>query len=509
MRCLVFALALGLAVVSAACTGNRPPAGALRVQLPGDPISLDPARAEDGISLRVLGNVMEGLVGYDGGGKLQPRLAESWTLSPDGKIFVFRLRPGLRWSDGRPVEAADFVTGLRRSLGPKTGSRLAPMLGAIRGAREFTAGRSSALGVTAREGSVFIELEHPAPYFIHALTIPAAMPSREDVLAAHGGSWPPDSPATGPYRIKSYRQDDRLVLERNPNYCCSRPAIAEVDFLVVSDETTGLNLFERGRLDILTKIPAYDLPRLRKAGVARIDPFPATYYLSFNLRKPPFDDRDLRRAVAGSIRREELVAAFGTGETPARSWVPPGVEGFEPWSDPGPAFADSVARAKARVPREAVAASFDSSSRNSIVMEKVQSDLSRALGLRLSLSNLDWSTYVKSIQTEPSPLFRFGWLTPFLDPVPHLEIFTTGNPNNIPRWSNAEYDELVRAVEAQAPGPEREAKVLAAQRILLEKEAIVVPLYHYVQATAASARVRGYRISPFGVIRFDELSLAE
>jgi oligopeptide transport system substrate-binding protein len=142
-------------------------------------------------------------------------------------------------------------------------------------------------------------------------------------------------------------------------------------------------------------------------------------------------------------------------------------------------------------------------------MEKVQDDIRRATGLRLSLMNLDWKSYIHSLQSGPTPLFRFAWLAPFLDPVPHLQVFTSGNPNNYTGWSSAKYDGLVRDVEGMPPGPARLKKILAAQEILLEDDVVIVPIYHYVQNHAVSKRVKEFHVSPFGAIPFDEIRLSQ
>ena len=162
---------------------------------------------------------------------------------------------------------------------------------------------------------------------------------------------------------------------------------------------------------------------------------------------------------------------------------------------------------KRGAPAQALAASFDTSTRNSLVMEKVQQDLQLALGLKLSLNNLDWKSYLKSIQTDPAPIFRLGILSPFMDPIQILQSFTTGDPNNYLKWSNEDYDRLVREVAAMKPGPSRERKIREAEEELVDRQAIVVPIYHYVQNTAVKARIAGFRVNPFGVIRFNELRI--
>jgi ABC-type oligopeptide transport system substrate-binding subunit len=502
-------LLLGILVsVAGGCKpGLLGSAAELRVQLPAEPVTLDPSLAEDGAALRILGNTMDGLVGYDGEGKLLPLLAAETKVSADGRRYEFLLREGARWSDGEPVRAADFVRAFRRSLGPKTGSKLAGMLMTIRGAREYHAGKAGpeTLGVSEGEGGrLVIELERPASYFVQSLTLPVALPQRE-------GPWRETGPVTGAYRVASHRLERELRLEPNPHYwkAPASPGRLPVTLLVVQDESTAAALFDRGKLDVLTRIPAFDLVRLREKGLVSVYPQVATYFLSFNLRKPPFDDRELRRAVAGAVKREELVAALDGGERPARSWVPYGLEGYLPYEDPAPVFAASAegarARLRARPPRMPVQAAFDTSGRNAMIMEKVQADLSRRLGLKISLINYDWKTYVKTIRTEAPPLYRYGWLAPFMDPISHLQAFKTGDPNNFSGWSNAEYDRLVERIERLAPGDERAALIRKAQAILVDREAAAVPLYHYVQAFAVAARVTGFRANPFGVILFAEM----
>lgn len=501
--------------LSVACTRDSqsltvPSSKTLRVQLASEPASLDPTLAEDGTSLLVLGNTMEGLVGYDGAGALQMRLAESHVVSPDGRRYEFVLRAGARWSDGRPVVAQDFVTAIRRALTASHGARLAGMLFRIRGAKEFFAGKLAELPSVREEGGrLVIELTEPTPYFLQMLTLPIALPLRRDILQANAGRWPDSAPSTGPYHILSRQADRAIRLGKNTFYRAPTLDFEEVELVIVNDEAAALNLFESARVDILTRVSASELPRLRvRPAALRTFPFFATYYLSFNLRKPPFSDRNWRKAVAGTIRREELVHALDGGDLPARSWIPPGLEGHVPYSDPAPGFASSIQEIRkisASIGLGVLSAAYDSGARNTLVMEKVQADLKRGLGVKISLNNLDWKAYLKSVQSDPPPLFRLGILAPFSDPIQILEVFTTASPFNTLKWSNREFDRLVDEIASLNPGLMRTDKIRQAQAILVEREAIVVPLYHYVQNHAVGSRVGSFRANPFGVIRFDEL----
>jgi oligopeptide transport system substrate-binding protein len=482
------------------------------LQLSSEPVTLDPSRAEDGLSLFILGNMMEGLMGYDSKGFLEPRLAESYRVSQDGKTFEFKLRPGLKWSDGMPIDADQFVLSIERALRPGTGSKLAALFLDIRGAADFYSGKNpnpKRLGVRAKDGLLTIELERKIPYFLHLCTLFVLFPLRADVLERNHGTWPELGPVTGPYRMIEHVRDQRYRFLRNPNDTVQPARSDEVDLLVVADESTAARMFDSNALDVLTRIPSFDFDRYLKRNLIVKNPFLATNYLAFNVKKPPFDQLAYRQAVAGSIDKEALVTALGSNDLPATSWIPPGLEGYQPFQDSRKK--DFSIRAVNEVKKRlvgstsSVEASFDTSGRNSTLMEKIQADLQSSLGLRLDLNPLEWKSYVKKLQTDAPPLYRFGWLSPIYDPVPHLQAFVSGNPNNYTGWSNLEYDRRVRAIESMSPGSERKEAVLAAEKILTETDAVVIPLYHYVLNHAVSPKLTGYHSNSFGVIRWSDL----
>jgi len=506
----IFALVLPLLFTLSGCSSGFDATKTLQVQLSTEPVSLDPALAEDGVSMRVIANIMDGLVGYDGDGELVNRLAESVEVQDAGKRYVFKLRP-TKWSDGKPVVADDFVFGILRALNPSTGSKMASGLFPIRGAKDFHAGtgKAESVGVRVEKGDLVMELERPTSYFLKLLSTSVSLPVRKDVLEKHQGKWTREWPVTGPYRIARHKADREMLLEANPEYWKAGDRVP-VLFRVVLDESTGANLFEEGKLDILTRVPSLDFERFKAQGGLHVDPFLATYYLAFNVRKKPFDDREWRKAFAGVIRRDEIVTALGTGEKPASSWIPAPLEGNLPFEDPLAKFAGAVAAIKKKVVTgkiPPIAIQFDSSSRNALVLEKVQQDVKKALGITVALKQLDWKSHIRAMQTDPENIYRFGWLSAYGDPIPHLEVFKTGSANNYTGWSNAEYDRLVTEVAALSPGPERVDRIHKAQALLVDQEVVLVPIYHYIQTHAVAPRVKGFRVNPFGVIRFEELSI--
>jgi oligopeptide transport system substrate-binding protein len=479
------------------CTQSMKDPDVLRVRLASEPASLDPTLAEDGASLMILNNTMEGLYGYDQEGHLEKRLADQVEVSHQGLEYRFWIKKGALWSDGQPILPQHFVLALERARDSRNLSKLGVFLQVIS-------------SVSADQEVLKIKLKEKTPYFLKLLTLPASFPLREDVLAAHQGKWPEVAPVTGPYRVVSHEWDQRIQLERNPLYSGKKGEVRKVDFLIVNDESTAIHLFESGQLDVIYRIQSLELSRLKKKGWIHSDPFLSTYYLAFNCKKSPFNHPAWRQAVSGAIQRKEIATLLGTGDLPAWSWIPHGLEGFEPYRDPKSVFTKSIAQVKrpSSSPLE-VDAGFDHQSKNFRIMEKVQSDLKSTLGLNLKLNHMDWKSYLKVLQTDAPAIFRFGFQAPFLDPIVHLRVFTTSNLYNFTGCSSQRYDELVSQIERLESGQIRESKIHEAQKILLEQEAMLVPLYHYVSHSVVSPRIHGFRLNPMGMLFVKHLGIEQ
>lgn len=493
-------VALVVSFVSACTPGAKEvPPDTLLVQLANEPVSLDPSLVEDGLGFRILVNIMDGLMGYTNEGELVKRLAESYEISPDKKTYRFKLRADATWSDGVAVTASQIRFAIERALKPSTGSKLSGLFRAL-----------DRIEVQDPLEITFV-LKRPVSYFLQALTLPLTYPLREDVLQANGGKWDPlrgsKVPTNGAYSIANYERDQKIELVARATLAPQAPQ--KVLLRIIQDESTGASLFQRGSLDVLSRIPAYDQKKYEEKKQVRTVPFLATYFVGFNLKKPPFNDREFRRALAGSIKKAELVRALGTGEFPASSWIPKGLEGSTAYVETeegfDPRFADSVKRVREKKYAGKISMAFDSSGRNSMVMEKIQADAKANLGWKAELSANDWKTYVKAVYSDPSQVFRFGWSTPMADPVIFLSAFMTKDPFTFTNYSNPAYDALVAKIQEMEPSPERTKLIIDAQAILVEKEAIIIPIYHYVSTQVVGPRLEKYGVSPFGHTRYEEV----
>ncbi len=532
----VLALALVLPVLFLALALAR------RAQLPradfvfnnGNEVSsLDPAGVSGQSEGRVVSALFEGLtVKHPETLAPLPGVAESWAVSPDGLTYTFHLRAA-RWSNGDELAAADFVWSWQRLLEPETAAPYAYLLWCVRGARTFSnpeldaqarATLWPAVGIRASDArTLVVELDRPTPYFL-ALTsfhplFPVHRPSLEHFRRRYPERWqsewmrPGHLVSNGPYKLALRRVNDRLRLAKNPEYWDARAlAFQTIDVLAIEHIGTALNLYLAGEVDWLDRVPTQLVPRL----LAREDfapaPYLASYFYRVNTRKPPFDDRRVRRALALSIDRRALCEKIlQKGERPSWSLTPPGLAGYpRPEMQHAPVGADladqdaalAADRAEARAllaqagfgPGRrfpTLALHFNTSETHRDLAEVIAADWSSALGIEVQLQNQEWKSYLDAQQNLRYDVSRSSWIGDYADAQNFLEVFVSGSENNRTGWSNARYDELV-GLAARTTDPERRLAHLAEAEALLLEELPILPIYGYVSQNLVNPRLGGF-----------------
>lgn len=496
----------------------------LHFQLSADPVSLDPTAAEDGNSLRILALTQDTLLRLSSKGELVPGLAERWEFQDGKRKIRFFLKSGIKWSDGVPLKAEHFKLAFERARDPRSVSKLGSYLEKIEKIEAEDLVNPTPSEAVTRGGALTLTLRVPDPTILSVLAIPMMVPLREDVLKGNQGKWPAVSPGTGPYFISKHVLGQTLTFSRNPfdrgAQQISKDSINRLKGWIVTEEQTALRLFEQGKLDILSKVPGSALEKLKKAAQLHRAPFWATYYLSFNFRdaKNPFvQSRILRKAFSLALDRPGLLRAIDSPDTPALGFIPrelfgPLSSGSIPDSSES-RFSDSdweAARSEVKrfgLDRQPVELAFDSSQRNSQILEKVQMDVEKKLGLKIQLRQRDWRSHLANLRTQSAPIFRMGWLAAFADPLSHLHVFVTGGPNNLSGYSSPVYDAWVQEIASLENSVKRQMLIQTAEEWLTQKEFVVVPIFHYVQTHGVSQRVRGFDISPLGTSRWDQIEL--
>lgn len=532
-----FLLLALVCVVASACergpsrdsTEGDGPATAVAVLHRGngaDPGTLDPHLVEEGAAGQVVRDLYEGLTTEAADASLAPGVAESWEIDQGGRRIEFTLRRDARWSNGDAVVAEDFVFALRRALDPATGAPLAHMLLPIRGAAEVLAGvaATDALGVFALgPGTLVIELETPAPYFLYVLANPVAFPVHRETLAGHGRrfSRPGIKVSNGPYRLDEWVVQSHVRLVRNAHFHArDEVAIGEVVYHVTEDMVAEFNRYRAGELHMTFQVPVAQLRRARQhlPAEVRTDPYFSTYFLLVNLQSEAMRSLAVRQALSMGVDRDLLVeGVLGAGERPAYGFVPPGFPGYvgarHAWADWSPA--DRLAEAR-RLLLEAgygperplkVQLHYNVGENHRRIAVAVASMWRESLAVEVTLVNLEWKALLQ-LRWDPGAwqLLRFGWAADYNDPFAFLELMSASQRQNVTGWSDPDYDALLTAANAAAD-PARRMELLASAETLLLADAPVIPIYYSVSRRLVSAEVRGFVANPLNRIQSRYLAL--
>ena len=306
-----------------------------------EPETLDPAIITGQPEGRIVNALFEGLTAFNPEGKPMPGVAESWTISPDNRVYTFTLRPNAKWSNGRSVTAQDFVLSWQRTLSPETASGYNYQLFYIKNAEPFADGKIkdfSEVGVKALDDHTLqVTLENPTPFFLDLCATPPLEPVPMDVIKQYGDSWvkPGRIVGNGAYVLDAWRINDKIRLSKNPYYWnADQVALNTIDVLPISKANVAYNFYSSGLADLMMDkglAPTALLKDLRPRADFHAAPFLGIYFLRFNCVKPPFNDPRVRAAFSLAIDKRVLTEKITrAGELPATSFVPPGIEGYAP-----------------------------------------------------------------------------------------------------------------------------------------------------------------------------------
>ncbi len=493
-----------------------------------EPDTLDPQRARVDASFNILRDLFEGLTAVGPDGTPVPAAAESWTVSADGLEYRFHLRDGLRWSNGDPLVAGDFVAGMRRLVDPATAAPYAGAFDPVLNATEIVAGRKpvDSLGVSAPdERTVEIRLEHPAPYLLGLLAQPGTFPVHGPTLELRGAEYsrPGVMVSNGAFVLGDWVVGSHVVAERNPSYWnAAETNIARVHYVHDSDPSTEFRRYRANELDFTYVLPPSQFAWIKEhmPDELHVSPQLSIYYYGFNLTRPPFKDQPgLRRALSMVIDRDRLTAAVtGVGEAPAWGWVPPGVanytsQQFDYASMPG---ADRVAEARRLYAAAGyspehplkVEIRYNSGEVHNRLAVAIAAMWKESLGVETTLYAEEFRALLQSVQArKDTQVFRSSWVGDYNDAYTFAQLLQTGFGINLTGYSNPAYDALLQdAMETPDPAARR-AVLEQAERIMLADHP-VLPLYFYVNKHLVKPWVGGWSDNVMNIQYSKDLSLA-
>lgn len=500
----------------------------LNVHNGGDPSSLDPHKVSGDWENRIVGDIFEGLVTEDINAEPIPGQAESWEISEDGLTYTFNLRDGIQWTDGTPVTAGDFVFAFQRLMNPETAANYAYLQYPIKNAEGVNKGDISDLGemgVRAIDDKTLeITLEQPTPYFIGALTHYTAYPVPQHVVEEHGAEWMrvENIQVNGPYKPVEWVPGSHVLTEKNDGYYdAANVSIAGVKFFVLEDESAALKRYRAGEFDILTEFPTdqYEWMQENLPGQARAAPYAGLYYYVFNHNQPPFDNANVRKALSMSVNREVIgPQVLGTGETPAYSWVPPGMANYrEPatvdWKDMD--YGAKVAMAKELLEGEGystdnplkVQLRYNTNENHKRIAVAVAA-MWKGLGVEVELYNTEVKVHYDELQQNILEVARAGWLADYNDADNFLNLLKSDVNYNYGRYNNPEFDSLIDEANATTDMDARAALLKQAEQLAMNENA-AMPIYYYMSRNVVSPKVEGFVDNAFDIHRTRWLTLNE
>lgn len=472
---------------------------------------LDPARTKSGAS-GYAGTLFSGLVRLNPQLSIEADLAESYTISPDGLIYTFTLRPGLKFSDGSPLDAQAVADSLDRALDPETESSTArTYLGDILGAKERLDGDADTVsGIrVVDERTLELTLDGPKPYFLAKLTYPSSFVVKVTQTRIDP-NWMYRPVTSGLYQIKKYVENQSLILERNPEYY----AQARIPFIsyIFYPGGSAFSLYESGKLD-MTYLPsdlALEIRRSEHALHAELQTQPqlCTTMVQMNNTRPPFDDLNVRKAFSlavDSFRLAELLT--NNLDIVAQGVLPPGMPGAQV-DLPEPIF-DAQAAA------QALAASAYAGDLPEIVLlvsgypgeerddVKALAEMWRsALGVTVKVEQVEPENLTEAARSSEAHLVIYGWCADYPDPENFLDVlYHTDSDFNVARYSNPEVDELLEAARTEFDPNLRLSFYNQAEDLLVEDYALI-PLLHSVADQLVKPHIKGYSLGAMGVNQF-------
>ena len=482
--------------------------------------SLDTAKTMDGTSAHIMQNIFEGLYALDDQDQPIPAVAKSFKRSEDGKKYTFDLRKDAKWSNGDNVTAHDFMFAWKRAIIPETASQYASMLFYVKNAKEINKGTMplDALGVKViNDYKLEVELEQPIPYFLQLLALPIYLPQHESFLKEQGKNYalePNNLIYNGPFVLEKWKHEQEFQLKKNATYWDEKKVkLDEINFQIVKDTMTVVNLYEAGDLDRVP-INSQFVDKYKGSKELHMSSEPGIAMLRFNEQNNALASKKVRQSISFALNKEDFVAHFiNNGAKPASGLVPVGHVNEETGKDFRKENGDLSsydlqnakkiwAEAKKELGVEQVNLEFltfeqDNAKR---MAEYIKGDLEKNLqGLTIQIKQQPFKQKLQLEQTGDYDITMANWGPDYKDPISYLELFTTGNPNNKMSYSNPRYDELIKKAKTDLVlEPEKRwGALLEAEQVLLE-DAAVAPLYHIGSAYVQKDYVKGIEKHQFG-----------
>ncbi len=480
-----------------------------------EPSTLDPSFVNSGMPGDIIVNDMfEGLIIEDLEGQMIPGQAKAWNVSDDGLTITFYLKEGLKWSDGTPVTAHDFVFAWQRAIDPSTGNNTGHYFDTanVKNAKEILSGdlKPNQLGVKATSDTELkITLTQPTPYFLSLMSVKTFFPIPQAVVKKFGDQWtkPEHIVTNGAYTLVDWVPNEYVKVKRNPEYWDNQNTVIDgVTYLGLSSQNAELVRYQSGEIDMTNRIQLEQYQRLIKEDPSQIQGLPllGTYLYSFNTKKPPFDNVKVRQALSMVIDRNILVDKItGQGEIAAYTPVPTIIPEY---SSATVSFEKQSMNQRLDVAKQMLKESgFNdgnpleftltyNTSENHKKIALALASMWKPLGVKVNLQNMEWNAYVSAKSLGDYQIARSWSFGDYAEPSSVLASFTCNHVENESGFCDETFDELMKRASNTADKNERYKLFNQAEHILSEATPII-PLYYYKHTRLVRNTLKGFPIN--------------
>jgi len=494
---------------------ERPTGGRL-VRLFSDPPTLDPHITTDSTSAVIVNEVFGGLVTITPDIEIAPDIAEDWDISPDGKVFTFRLRQDAKFHDGRPVVAEDFRWSLERAADPLTESPVADLyLGDVIGVADKLNGKAETIqGLRVIDDHTLeLTIDAPKSYFLAKLTYPTAFVVDRKNVEGNKNSWVFEPNGTGPFRLERYDIGETIILGRNENYHLGPPFLDEVEFILSGGDP--MLMYENDEIHV-TRLGLADLERVQdpanplRSELATAPPGFTVSFIGMNLDQPPFDDVKFRQALNYAVNKDEIATtALSDLVVPAIGVIPPGFPSYNPdlkGYDYDPEKAKrllSESRYGAdpdSIPRITLSIAGNFGASVGLDMEVMLRSWQETLGVEVEIQQTEWATFLQDVHQRRFQMFALAWSADYPDPQDFLDIlFHSESANNWGNYNNREVDSLLEKARVEPDQSARSQQYNLIEQLIVD-DAPWVPLWHSTERKVlVKPQVKDYFLLPMTI----------
>ena len=492
-------------VIAFGCSSENRELGYVYFRLNINPSTLDPALIVDVNGGILAAKLFNGLVKLDETLQVQPDIAETWSVSNDGTIYLFKLKRDITFSNHRAVTAGDFLYSFERILHPQSRSPNTWVLDKLSGADAFMRGETDHVdGIRVVDDyTLELRLSHPFSPFLNLLAMPAAYVVPYEEVKKWGPDFSSHPVGTGPFVLKEWLQNRAIRLIRRDDYHDETAKVDGIIYRIIPEDLTAVTEFEIGNLDVLT-IPASEYARIqndeRMKHLISSQKGLNTYYIGFNCSRRPFNSKIVRKAVSMAIDRQKILETIF--ENRGRLASGPVPDTLRNWTQPTPYKYDQ-AKARSLLSAENMQEKeiffYITADQEIVDIAEIIQWYLQKVGLRVTIRQLEWSAFKEATTRGEADLFYLSWWADYSDPenflFPLFHSANFGSPGNRTRYANPIVDVLIEKGQYVRDMKSRESYYMRAEKIIVD-DAPWVFLWHRNEYIVRNPWIKNYKTYP-------------